>query len=194
MGKLRLFSLPLIALAICATAWFSAQAQGIPQEEEEDVAPRLERFDLKDIDGLSVALSDEAFGGVDSPKPIAFCFINPWSYPALAQAKLVLAAADAFSGQLVIVCAGNEREIRAIAQQLDPLVDGERKALWLRGATSVSTDFGKMFTPDWGITQLKAVPALLVVDATRKASFTSFGEASEDAILAALASTETASE
>jgi|GEM_PF-3976094 len=196
MSKLRLAGVvAALVFAGVAGVW-AVEAQmrpGMPPNaapaDEETPTPRLKRFDLKGLDGVSVALTDDLFGGVENPERICFVFTNPWSSVAALQTRDALLFAPEFKGQVVVVCAGDEREVLGTASRFDPLVEGKRKALWLRSATSVHTDFGPLFEPDYGINQLKQVPALLVVDSTRKAIHKSIGEMTQDDVAEAMSKT-----
>lgn len=187
----------LLALAlVCTTAFalwmvdssaeLAAQPRTPVEEDEELPTPRLKQFDLLSLDGTSVALTDERFGGVDDAKPIAFIFVNPWSTLAGAQLRDVLANAGSFSGELIVICSGDEREVLGCANRFDPEVEGARKALWLRSESEIHGQFGPLFEKDYGIDQLKQVPALLIVDSTRKATHASIGELSTDDVKKAL--------
>lgn len=185
MTKTRSFGLIVALLAVIGAGVWSVQAQVLDDADMRPVAS-LKRFDLKDLDGRSVALSDAQFGGVETPKRLAFCFISAGSPLSQQQARQVLEVAEHFDGQVVIVCAGQDREVRAVANLLDPAIEGKRKALWLQGATNVKTDFGPLFQQEFGIMDLRQVPALAVIGRQRTAEFVSIGEQSRESLRAAL--------
>jgi hypothetical protein len=147
---------------------------GVEAQNSDKPKKTLATFRLTNVDGDEVELDGETL----KDQNVIVCFLTTWSELSHRNAKAVAAASKGFDGKLVFVVGGAERLVRDLKAEWN--IDG---SVWLKASSSVASDFRDCFEP---ALSLDRVPALVVVDKSRKVHHASVGELTVDEIAEAV--------